>query len=251
MNEILAATPTVSRAAFAGVETWVFDLDNTLYPVGSDLWPKIDARITSYMMALYGLDGLSARALQKFFYERFGTTLRGMMQGGPVDVEAFLAFVHDIDRTTIAANPALAAAIRALPGRKLIFTNGSRLHAERTAEALGLGGLFEDVFDIVSSELVPKPEPGPYAGFLKRHAVDPTRAVMFEDIARNLVVPKSLGMATVLVLPPADALDAREAFEIVGEIVPGHIDYVTTDLTAFLIATLVDSGAADGEAGHG
>ena len=234
--EGLAAAPL--RAAFADVDTWVFDLDNTLYPVGSDLWPRIDARITLYMMALYGLDGLSARALQKFYYQRFGTTLNGLMQEGTVDVEAFLSFVHDIDRTTIVANPALAAAIRALPGRKLIFTNGSRLHAERTAEALGLGGLFDDVFDIVSGALVPKPEPGPYATFLQRHGVDPTRAVMFEDIARNLVVPKDLGMRTVLVLPPAGAMDGREAFEIAGAVAPEHVDFVTTDLTGFLLGIM-------------
>ena len=226
------------RADFAGVDTWIFDLDNTLYPVGSDLWPKIDARITLYMMALYGLDGLSARALQKFFYQRFGTTLNGLMQEGAVDVEAFLAFVHDIDRTSIVSNPALAAAIRALPGRKLIFTNGSRLHAERTAEALGLGGLFEDVFDIVSGALVPKPEPGPYASFLKRHGVDPRGAAMFEDIGRNLVVPKSLGMRTVLVLPPAGVMDGREAFEIAEAVTPEHVDFVTTDLTGFLLGIM-------------
>ena len=228
-----------SRRAFAGVETWVFDLDNTLYPVGSDLWPKIDQRITLYMMGLYGLDGLSARALQKFFYERFGTTLRGMMQGGDVDVETFLAFVHDIDRTSIIANPALAAAIAALPGRKLIFTNGSRFHAEKTADALGLAGLFDDVFDIVSGDLVPKPDPGPYASFLTRHGVDPVHAVMIEDIPRNLVVPKQLGMTTVLVVPPADAAETRESFEIVVGEAPEHVDYVTADLTGFLLSTMV------------
>ena len=233
-----AGSRQVSRDAFAAVETWIFDLDNTLYPVGSDLWPKIDARITLYLMALYGLDGLSARALQKFFYERFGTTLRGLMQEDAVEPEAFLAFVHDIDRTSIIANPALAAAIQALPGRKLIFTNGSRAHAEKTAEALGLAGLFEDVFDIVSSELVPKPDPGPYASFLRRHGVDPSRAVMFEDIPRNLAVPKDLGMTTVLVVPPTDVVDARESFEIV-DAVPAHVDFVTADLTGFLLSTML------------
>ena len=236
------AREDVAREDFAHVETWVFDLDNTLYPVGSDLWPKIDARITSYMMALYGLDGLSARALQKFFYERFGTTLRGMMQEDAVDPDTFLAFVHDIDRTTITANPALAAAIAALPGRKLIFTNGSRLHAEKTAEALGLGGLFDGVFDIVSSELVPKPERGPYSRFLAHHGVAPRRAVMVADIPRNLVVPKELGMTTVLVVPPASATETRESFEIVSEIVPDHVDYVTSDLAGFLVAAMRPSG---------
>ncbi len=224
--------------ALKHIETWVFDLDNTLYPVGSDLWPKIDARITLYLMTRYGLDGLSARALQKFYYERFGTTLRGMMQSDEIETETFLAFVHDIDRTSIIANPALAAAIGALPGRKLIFTNGSRQHAEKTAEALGLGGLFDGVFDIVSSDLVPKPEPGPYASFLAHHGVDPARAAMFEDIPRNLMVPKTLGMTTVLVVPPADAVETRESFEIIAGAAPAHVDYVTADLTGFLLAAM-------------
>ena len=226
----------VGPAAFAHVDTWVFDLDNTLYPAGTDLWPKIDERITLWMMALYGLDGLSARALQKFYYKRYGTTLRGLMETDAIDAETFLAFVHDIDRTSLAADLPLAAAIGALAGRKLILTNGSRFHALATAEALGLSGLFEDVFDIVAGDLVPKPEPAAYDRFLARYGVDPTRAVMVEDIPRNLVAPKALGMTTVLVVPKPGGFDPREAFEIVGELAPAHIDYVTSDLPGFLRA---------------
>ena len=228
----------VTPAAFAGIDTWVFDLDNTLYPAGSDLWPKIDQRITLWMMALTGLDGLSARALQKFYYERYGTTLRGLMETEAIDAETFLAFVHDIDRTSIAEDRPLASAIRALSGRKLILTNGSRFHALATAEALGLSGLFEDVFDIVSGDLLPKPEPATYERFLARHGVDPTRAVMLEDIPRNLLPPKALGMVTVLVVPKPGDIDTREAFEIVTEAVPPHIDYVTSDLAGFLRAAV-------------
>ncbi len=214
----------------------MFDLDNTLYPADSDLWPKIDQRITLFIMQRYGLDGIGARALQKFYYQRYGTTLRGLMLSDGIDPADFLAFVHDIDRSSIVADPALAAAIKALPGRKLILTNGSRSHALLTAAALGLDDLFEDVFDIVAGELVPKPDPGAYRAFLARHAVDPRCAVMFEDIPRNLEVPKALGMTTVLVVPRADAIDTREAFEIVSEVAPIHIDYVTSDLAGFLRA---------------
>ncbi len=231
------AARAIEPAAFAHLDAWVFDLDNTLYPAGSDLWPKIDQRITLYMMALCGIDGLSARALQKFYYQRYGTTLRGLMATEAIDAAAFLAFVHDIDRSSIVADLPLAAAIGALAGRKLIFTNGSRHHALETAAALGLGGLFEDVFDIVASEQIPKPEPAAYERFLAYYAIDPTRAVMIEDIPRNLVAPKALGMLTVLVVPKPGALDPREAFEIVSEDVPAHIDYVTSDLVGFLRAT--------------
>ena len=236
MSGLAAAPPR----RLAGIDVWVFDLDNTLYPAGSDLWPKIDGRITSYIMAQQGLDGLSARALQKFYYQRHGTTLRGLMEADGIEPEAFLAFVHDIDRTAVVANPALAAAIQALPGRKLILTNGSRSHALKTAEALGLAGLFEDVFDIVAGDLVPKPERGSYEGFLARHDVDPRRAAMFEDIPRNLLVPKALGMTTVLVVPAPGADDPREAFEILDRArLPPHIDHVTADLTGFLLAIAV------------
>jgi putative hydrolase of the HAD superfamily len=229
----------IEPAAFAQVETWVFDLDNTLYPAGSDLWPKIDQRITLWIMALYGIDGLSARALQKFYYERYGTTLRGLMETDAIDAETFLRFVHDIDRTSILEDLPLASAIRALAGRKLILTNGSRFHAIATAEALGLSGLFEDVFDIVAGDLVPKPEPAVYERFLARFGVDPQRAVMIEDIPRNLVVPKALGMITILVVPKPGDHDPREAFEIVAEdTVPAHIDYVTSDLAGFLRAVV-------------
>ena len=237
--EMTTVAPSLSQPArtdFARVDTWVFDLDNTLYPAGSDLWPKIDARISLYIMQLYGLDGLSARALQKFYYTRYGTTLKGLMEADGIEPEAFLAFVHDVDRTSVVTNPALAAAVAALPGRKLIFTSGSRYHAEKTTEARGLGGLFEDVFDIVSGALVPKPEQGAYDAFLQRHGVDPHRAAMFEDIPRNLLVPKQLGMVTVLVVPAPDAIDTREAFEIAGADVPAHVDHVTADLAAFLLA---------------
>ena len=233
---------SLDPASFAAIDTYVFDLDNTLYPAGSDLWPKIDQRITLYMMQLHGIDGLSARALQKFYYQRYGTTLRGLMVEDAIDPAAFLAFVHDIDRTSIVADPPLAAAIAALPGRKLIFTNGSRYHALETAKALGLGDLFEDVFDIVSGDLVPKPEPGPYRAFLARHGIEPTRAVMFEDIPRNLEVPKALGMTTVLVVPAPEILDLREAFEIVGDAVPPYIDHVTSDLAGFLRAIVERPG---------
>lgn len=226
----------VDTTAFAHVDTWVFDLDNTLYPAGSDLWPKIDARITHYIMALYGIDGFSARALQKYYYQRHGTTLRGLMETDAIDPSAFLAFVHEIDRTSIVADPVLADGIRALPGRKLILTNGSRMHAEKTAEALGLDGLFDGVFDIVAGDLVPKPESATYERFLARHDVDPTRAAMFEDIPRNLVVPKTLGMTTVLVVPAPHIVDTRESFEIVSEVTPPHIDYVTANLPGFLQA---------------
>lgn len=217
---------------FSGVETWVFDLDNTLYPHEARVWPQVDERITLYVMDLFGLDGLSARALQKHFYHRYGTTLRALMQEEAVDPYDFLDFAHDIDHSGIALNPALGRAIEALPGRKLILTNGSRRHAENVARKLGILDHFEDVFDIAASDFVPKPERRAYETFLDRHAVDPTRAALFEDIAKNLVVPHDLGMATVLVVPrTVDPF--RDASEQEAVRAP-HIDHITNDLAGFL-----------------
>jgi putative hydrolase of the HAD superfamily len=221
------------RVKFSAIDAWVFDLDNTLYPSDSDLWPKIDERITLFLMARFGLDGLSARALQRYYYQRHGTTLRGLIEEDLADAAEFLAFVHDIDRSTLAANPALAKEIAALPGRKFIFTNGSRDHALRTAAQLGLEGAFEDVFDIVAGNMVPKPAAAAYRAFFDRYGLDPTRTAMFEDIAKNLLVPRALGMTTTLVVAKADQVDFREAHDRAIEDAL-CIDFTTSDLAGFL-----------------
>lgn len=231
------ASPTL-RERFSQVDTWIFDLDNTLYPAGSALWPAIDARITLYLATLFGIDGLSARALQKHYYQRYGTTLKGLMEEQSIGAEAFLAFVHDIDRTVLPADPALGQSLLQLPGRKLILTNGSREHALKTTAQLGIGEIFEDVFDIVAADLVPKPDPSVYDRFLARHGVDPDRSAMFEDLARNLVVPHALGMVTVLIRPKAGGDDHRDPWEALGASEP-HVDIVTDDLAAFLGSLVV------------
>jgi putative hydrolase of the HAD superfamily len=239
--------PVGAAGAFAQKDIWVFDLDNTLYPAGSDLWPKIDARITLFLAHLFGLDGMSSRALQKFYYQRYGTTLRGLMEEHRISADEYLAFTHDIDRSGLIPNHSLAGAITALPGRKLILTNGSRDHALQTARALGLDEMFEDIFDIVAADFIPKPEAATYERFFDKHDVDPTRSVMFEDLARNLIVPHARGMKTALVVPAPGAMDHREAFEIASETVPVHIDFVTSDLEGFLVEIVAGlNGAAPG-----
>ncbi|HYA81247.1 MAG TPA: pyrimidine 5'-nucleotidase [Methylocystis sp.] len=220
-------------AAFGKIDAFVFDLDNTLYPASSDLWPKIDDRITLFMSRLFGLDGISLRALQKHYYLRYGTTLRGLMHEHGVDADHYLDYVHDIDRSSLKPDHSLAAAIAALPGRKLILTNGSRDHAVKTARQLGIDHLFEDIFDIIAADFVAKPAAETYARFFEKHAIDPGRCALFEDIARNLAAPHAAGATTVLVAPPFGAADAREAWEIEGWD-EAHIDFVTGDLTAFL-----------------
>jgi putative hydrolase of the HAD superfamily len=235
MNIATALTPHISAADardFAHVDTWIFDLDNTLYPHEARVWPQVDERITAYIMKLFGLDGLSARALQKYFYHRYGTTLRALIDEHGIDPYEFLDFAHDIDHSAIELNPLLGAAIEKLPGRKLILTNGSRRHAENVAVKLGIFDHFEDVFDIAASDFVPKPDRRAYEKFLVTHVVEPARAAMFEDIAKNLVVPHDLGMTTTLVVPKT-ADPFREEFEQEAVEAP-HIDHITDDLAGFL-----------------
>jgi putative hydrolase of the HAD superfamily len=225
-------------AKFGHVTSWIFDLDNTLYPPDCGLWPAIEDRITLYLIAHSGLDGASARALQRYYYRQHGTTLRGLVDEDGVEPHHFLEFVHDIDRSGLEPNPALADQIARLPGRRLIFTNGSRSHALATVERLGLDGLFEDAFDIVAAGLAPKPREEAYEAFLRAHDVDPARAAMFEDIARNLAEPRARGMTTVLVTGKPGGVDHRQPHD--REHAPACVDFITDDLAGFLARVNVE-----------
>jgi putative hydrolase of the HAD superfamily len=231
------------RARFGHVTTWVFDLDNTLYPADSGIWPRIDERITLFLVELFGIDGQSARALHKYYYSRHGTTLAGLVEEHLDLTERFLDFVHDIDRSSLEADPVLAREIGRLPGRKLIFTNGSRAHAILTAKQLGLEGLFEDAFDIVAAGLIPKPAEGAYDLFFERYGIDPKAAAMFEDVTRNLAVPKAKGMTTILVTAKAGRQDHREAHDQAILDAADVADFVTDDLSEFLARLNAQLGA--------
>lgn len=225
-----------SIAGFEHVDTWIFDLDNTLYPPALDLFTQVDQRISTWIADYHGIDGLSARFLQKHYYRRYGTSLNGLMVEDEIDPGGFLDFVHDIDHSAIRPDHRLGAAIDALPGHKFIFTNGTVKHAEAITRRLGIDHLFEDVFDIVAAGYAPKPKRAPYDLFLARHGLDPTRAAMFEDMARNLEVPKEVGMRTVLVVGPVAGNDTREAWEHPPPAMPHYVDLVTSDLAGLLDA---------------
>jgi len=227
-------TETETRLrTFTHVDTWVFDLDNTLYPHHVNLWQQVDARIRDYVAKTLNVVPEEAFRIQKDYYKRFGTTMRGMMSEHGIAADDFLAYVHQIDHTPLEPNPTMGAAIARLPGRKLILTNGSTDHAGKVLARLGFHEHFEAVFDIVAAEFEPKPAPQTYQRFLARHEVDPARAAMFEDLARNLTVPHQLGMRTVLVVPDGTKTVVREDWEMEGRDAP-HVDYVTDDLTGFL-----------------
>jgi putative hydrolase of the HAD superfamily len=217
---------------FSHVDTWVFDLDNTLYPHEAEIWPQVDARITAFLAELFGLDGLSSRALQKYFYQTHGTTLKGLMAEHAIHADDFLDFVHQIDLSLLEPDPLLGEAIGALPGRKLIYTNGTRKHAENVAGKLGILDRFDGVFGITEGAFTPKPEREAFERFFRRFDVKPDSAAMFEDIEKNLIVPHDAGMRTVLVIPRTPD-PFREAWEQVA-VAEGHVHHVTDDLGGFL-----------------
>ena len=220
------------QRGFDDVEAWVFDLDNTLYPHHL-LWQQVDDRIRAYVSEFLQVSKDEAFRVQKDYYKRYGTTMRGLMSEHGLDPDHYLDYVHQIDHSPLEPNPALGAALERLPGRKLILTNGTRKHADAVMRRLEIDRHFEDIFDIIAAELEPKPAPRTYERFLSQHNVDAKKAAMFEDLARNLAAPHALGMTTVLVVPSGQRELFREDWELSGRDEP-HIDHVTDDLAAFL-----------------
>ena len=214
------------------VDTWIFDLDNTLYSARFGLFEQVSARMTLFVAEFLGLERDDARTLQRQYFLDFGTTLNGLMKIHDCDPEEFLAFVHDIDWSPVPENPELARTLAALPGRKMIFTNGDEPHARRAMERLGVAGCFDAVFDIVASGFIPKPEPAVYEALVRRYDIDPGRAIYFEDLARNLKPAKDLGMTTVLIGDPEDAAE-------------DFIDHTTPDLARWLAALIRSGDASD------
>jgi putative hydrolase of the HAD superfamily len=228
-----AGTAIIMDSPFSRVTAWIFDLDNTLYPAECNLFAQVDQKMGEFVARLLDIPFEEARYLQKHYYRKFGTTLNGLMSVHKLDPKPFLDYVHDLDLAPVAASPDLSAAIGRLPGRKLIFTNGTVAHAERVAGKLGVLHHFEGIQDIVASDYVPKPKREPYDKFLTLHGIDARSAAMFEDMPHNLEVPHTLGMATVLVQSPA--FDHPVQREIAGwDRPPAHIHHVTDNLTGFL-----------------
>lgn len=224
---------------FAHIDTWIFDLDNTLYPASCRLFDQIDVRIGAFVSWLLDIEPAEAKRIQKAYFYEYGTTLRGLMSEHHVAPQDFLDYVHDIDHSPVPANRMLDEALHALPGRKLIFTNGTVMHAQKVLARIGVTHHFGDIFDIVHSDYIPKPAIGPYRKFIAETGIEPERSAMFEDIARNLEVPHQLGMTTVLVTSP-DNKDAQHLNALHGGAGEKHVDHVTDDLAAFLTQLAAD-----------
>ncbi|MEM6712811.1 MAG: pyrimidine 5'-nucleotidase [Pseudomonadota bacterium] len=218
--------------AFSRVEHWVFDLDNTLYPHHSNLFAQMDKKMTAYLAKLLGLEHDEAQKVQKSYYNTYGTTLRGLMVENGITPDDFLEYVHDIDHSVLEPDPKLDAVLEALPGHKYVFTNGTKKHAEAVLERLGVSVEFQHIFDIVSADLIPKPNDEPYEKFLSETGIDPIKAAMFEDMSKNLRVPHKQGMLTTLIVPRGTRDLFHEEWELEEE--NNHVGYVTDHLCVFL-----------------
>jgi putative hydrolase of the HAD superfamily len=201
----------------AQIETWIFDLDNTLYPGTCKLYAEVEQRMGAFIMEELKLDHHGAHELRRRFLDRHGTTLKGLMIEYDMAPERFLDYVHEIDLSSVEEDLELGEAIAALPGRKLIFTNGTKRHAERVLGRLGLGSHFAAIHDIIACGYTPKPDPAAYAAFVNQYEIDPTRAAMIEDMARNLPPAAALGMTTIWVKGGPHSEDDGHA---------DHIDYI-------------------------
>ncbi len=220
---------------FAKIEGWVFDLDNTLYPASQNLFAQIDKRMTAFIGDALAVERDEAYRLQKQFLGEYGTTLAGLMNKHGLPPGPFLDFVHDIDVSVLTPDPALSDALAALPGKKFIFTNGTLAHAERVMGQLGVAAHFEDIFDIVAGDYLPKPNPGIYRAMLARFGLNAANTAFFEDMARNLTPAHQLGMTTILVKESGrDSLEAMNMPAEYRDHEAAHIHHKTDNLADFL-----------------
>lgn len=219
-------------------DIWIFDLDNTLYRADGEFFSQIDKKITGFISRYLALQNTDARILQKEYLAEYGTSLSGLMAVHGMDPAEFLDYVHDVDLDLLKPNPALRIAIQNLPGRKYIFTNGSKGHAKNVGTHLGLFDLFDGSFGIEDVDYIPKPKRSPYVKFNDVFDIDPARAVFFEDSVRNLEVPKFMGMKTVLVTSKVDGSREPEVTQPTGETTKADwVDYMTDDLAGWLAKT--------------
>jgi putative hydrolase of the HAD superfamily len=210
------------RPNFTHVETWIFDLDNTLYHPSARLFDQINARMTGFIMRELGVSRAAADELRRTYWLRHGTTLGGLVENHRIDPARFLDEAHAIDLSALKPDAGLASAIRRLPGTRIVHTNGARAHAARVLAARGLAGVFDAVYAIEDKDLVPKPQADAYRRVIRLSGLNPARSAMIEDDARNLEVPKALGMTTVWLCHRT------------GASAPTFVDHRITRLTRFL-----------------
>ena len=179
------------------IKFWLFDLDNTLYSGKTKVFEQIDKKMSKYISKKLNVDINEAKKIQKSYFYQYDTTLRGLVKNHKIDAEDFLDFVHDINIDFLKQDLDLAKELEKLDGKKIIFTNGSKKHAINITQKLGIDKYFDDIFDIVDADFIPKPSIQPYKKLIEKHKIDPNLCVFVEDIARNLKPAYEMGMKTV------------------------------------------------------
>jgi putative hydrolase of the HAD superfamily len=218
-----------SEPDFRGIDTWVFDLDHTLYRTSAEQDAEMEERICRFVQDLFATDRDTAFRIQKDYLKDHGTTLAGLLRNHAVDPDAYHDAINDIDALALTPDPRLREGLARLPGARFVFTNNCGRYARAVLARLGLADLFENVIDARTTNFVPKPKEAAYAALLAQGKFDPKQAALFDDSLRNLVPARALGMRTVwynhgLGLSSHFKIDAPEL----------HIDYETDDLAGFL-----------------
>lgn len=239
-EQVKVAEPEFAGPDFRHVRNWIFDLDNTLYCAGNGVFAQIEARMTDFVAQITTTDRKEARRIQKDLYRRYGTTLNGLMATRGIDPEPYLTYVHAIDLAALMPDMELGAAVGRLPGRRYIFTNGCRHHAERILARLNMAHLFDDIWDIRTLGFVPKPDSRAYENVVAAAGFAPQAAAMFDDIPHNLPPARQLGMTTIWLKtqadwsPHADETKRGEPGAEISLAAPAQFDHETADLTLFL-----------------
>jgi len=179
------------------IKYWIFDLDNTLYSGKTRVFEQVDKKMSKYISEKLNVNMVEAKEIQKNYFYEYNTTLNGMINNHKIDANEFLEFVHDVNIDFLKKDSLLNEELMKLDGKKIIFTNSSRKHAMNVIRKIGIDQHFDDIFDIVDSEYVPKPDIVSYKKLVEKHKIDPKLCVFIEDIARNLKPAYEMGMKTI------------------------------------------------------
>ena len=220
------------------IKTWIFDLDNTLYPPEENIFSQIDQKMTTFIAENLKISHEEAFNIQKQNFIDHGTTLAGFMNTGnsKINPDKFLEYVHDINLNSLKEDNKLRKILLMLPGKKYIFTNGTKKHAENVLKKLNLENIFQSIFGIKEANYLPKPNIETYNLFLKINNINPKTSIMFEDMGRNLIPAKELGMTTVLLkrkLPNKNNSKQKEKYKDLWNDVY-DADYIIDDIEKFL-----------------